>query len=98
VSSIWRQPQKTDGGDAIKREVTMFNSVKHNGGEVVSGWNYASGNAKAPYKQYCYYGQPKPNGTLEQVSLGNDGKPAENNTLLPDFAMAFSKCVWWKGV
>lgn len=96
--NVSNQPQKTNGGDAIKHEVTMFSSVKHNDGEVVSGWNYASGDAKSPYKQYCYYGQPKPNGTLEQVSLGNDGKPVENNTVLPDFAVAFAKCVWWKGV
>ena len=50
------QPKTTSDGDAIKREVTVFNSVDFGGGEVVTGWKYANGAGKALTNQYCYFG------------------------------------------
>ncbi len=37
------QPESTRTGHVIKREVTVFNSITHEGGDVTTGWNYKDG-------------------------------------------------------
>lgn len=50
---------KTATGDVIRREVTVFSSVKHGPGFVMTGWNYKDGSGGVPVKQFCYYtGRP----------------------------------------
>ena len=60
-------PLKPDENQAIKTSVTVFKNLPHGDGEVVSGWNFASGNAKSPSEQYCYYSQKTGDGKLNQA-------------------------------
>jgi hypothetical protein len=58
---IAAQPTRTEDGEAIKREVTVFSSVPFADGSVHTGWNYANGKAKVPNNQFCYFTHPKAN-------------------------------------
>ena len=58
---------KPDENPAIKTTVTVFKSLPHGDGEVVSGWTFASGNAKSPSGQYCYYMQKTGDGNCDQA-------------------------------
>jgi hypothetical protein len=46
---------KTETGEVIRREVTVFSSVKHAAGQVTTGWNFRDGSGGAPVAEYCYY-------------------------------------------
>ena len=46
---------KTPGGDVIRREVTVFSTVRHGPGTVTTGWKYQDGSGGKPVHQYCYY-------------------------------------------
>ena len=92
------QAQKTDEGDAIKREVTVFNSVEFGKGEVVTGWKYANGTGKLPSFQYCYFTEPKADGTEQKINLSvNRTIDTNARRLLPNADSALSKCVWFGG-
>ena len=45
---------KTPEGDVIRREVTVFSTVKHATGHVTTGWSYRDGTGGVPVRQYCY--------------------------------------------
>src|SRR6266404_2517696 len=47
--------ETTATGDVIKREVTVFRTVTHGAGKVVTGWNYPDGRGGVPVREYCYY-------------------------------------------
>src|SRR6476469_8565798 len=55
-------PLKTPAGDVIKREVTVFSSVDHAAGAVVTGWKYADGRGGVPFSEFCYYSAPSLDG------------------------------------
>jgi hypothetical protein len=83
---------------AIKRQVTVFSSVKHESGEVVSGWNYQDGNGVVPIRQYCYYDVPHLDHSTTRVDLARDGVrvPSISVAQVPDLKTAIAKCQWWK--
>src|SRR5262249_14221131 len=71
---------KTPTGDIIKREVTVFSTVKR---EVVTGWRYKDGaSAGAPLHQYCYYSVSSSDGSSSaRIELGTDGGRFYNNEM-----------------
>jgi hypothetical protein len=92
------QNAKTPKGEVIEREVTVFSSVKHDLGVVVTGWNYRNGSGGVPFHQYCYYNAPNVDGSSTRIDLGSDGisLPQINMSLVPAFEEALEKCQWWR--
>ena len=96
---ISSQLQKTNDGDAIKTEVTVFNEVSFGEGSIVTGWRYASGSSKAPTTQYCYYNQNRPDGSEQKINVALNRIPqAGARKFIPDLDAALTKCVWFGGV
>jgi hypothetical protein len=91
-------PDKPSG--SINREVTVFFSVAHEIGQVVTGWQYEDGTAgAAPVSKYCYFTVHDPNGNeLEsrRIDIGRDGAPLPNIKLesVPNLDEALGKCHW----
>jgi hypothetical protein len=82
----------------ISREVTVFSSVNHGAGLVVTGWSYRDGSSREPVRQYCYYTAPKPNGSSTKVDIASDGirTPNIGAALVPDLEGALARCQWWQ--
>ncbi|MBZ9653833.1 hypothetical protein [Phyllobacterium lublinensis] len=90
------QPVRTSGGEAIKREVTVFNEVRLAKGAIITGWTYANGESKTPTNQYCYYTQPRGDGTEHHVDLAVNRVPDRNaRKNVPNLDTMLSKCVWF---
>jgi hypothetical protein len=87
---------KTPAGDVIKREVTVFWSVTHELGEVVTGWKYADGRGGNPVRQYCYYSAPNADHSSRRVDIASNRIPSPNinGGLVPDLEGALAKCQW----
>ena len=100
---VSQQKPTTKDGHAVQRTVRVFNSVAFNGNdEVVTGWKHASGDAKTPQSQYCYYAQLKTTGVVEQINLAradSNGQavfdPQSSSILGNAASNAATKCVWW---
>jgi hypothetical protein len=92
-----RLPQQTTAGEVIRREVTVFASVNHGSGTVVTGWNYKDGSGGMPSGQFCYYTSPNQDGSSRRVDLATDGAPRVQIRMspVPDVAEALTKCQWW---
>jgi hypothetical protein len=91
------QPERTGTGDVIRREVTAFNTVSHEGGEVTTGWQYKDGASDGqPMRQYCYFSIGK-NGVATRIELAFNGRRLfnENVTRVPRLEEALAKCQWW---
>jgi hypothetical protein len=90
---------KTAAGDAIKREVTLFWSVTHGLGEIVTGWKYADGRGGNPVHQYCYYSAPNADHSSRRVDIASNRIPSPNinGGLVPDLEGALAKCQWGRG-
>lgn len=91
------QPERTGTGDVIRREVTVFNSVSHEGGNVTTGWQYKDGASDGqPMRQYCYFSIGK-NGVATRIELAFNGQRLfnENVTRVPRLEEALAKCQWW---
>src|SRR5262249_25717758 len=82
--------------NAIKREVTVFWSVTHGLGEVVTGWKYADGRGGNPVHQYCYYSAPNADHSSRRVDIASNRIPSPNinGGLVPDLEVALAKCQW----
>jgi hypothetical protein len=82
--------------DVIRREVTIFFSVVHADGEVVTGWNYRDGSGGVPVRQYCYYLFRNAGHASTKIDMAFDGArlPDINNNLVPDLDEALTKCQW----
>ena len=89
---------KPDENQAIKTTVTVFKSLPHGDGEVISGWTFASGDAKSPsetvlllhaenWRRKLRPGRTSPRMELSAVAAGV--APAEQ-------AARFQKCQWWQ--
>ena len=89
---------KTDTGDLIKREVTVFSNVKHAAGTVFTGWNYRDGRGGAPSRQFCYYTASNMDRSSIKVDIALDGVRLPNIAvaLVPDLEGALARCQWWK--
>jgi hypothetical protein len=84
-------------GDVIKREVTVFTSVRHGPGTVTTGWIYRDGSSGTPHLQYCYYSAPNVDNTSRKVDIASNRVPLPvNAALVPDLGEALSKCRWWQ--
>jgi hypothetical protein len=89
---------KTPNGDIIRREVTVFSSIDHYGGQVTTGWKYKDGaSAGAPFNQYCYWLIRNSDGQSTKIDLANDGKRLYNIGPVPVVEEALAKCQWWNG-
>jgi hypothetical protein len=88
----------TPKGEVIEREVTVFSSVKHDAGTVVTGWNYRNGSGGVPFRQYCYYTAPNVDGSSTRIEIGSDGISLSqiNMSLVPGPEEALEKCQWWR--
>ena len=85
--------------NAIKREVTVFWSVTHGLGEVVTGWKYADGRGGNLVHQYCYYSAPNADHSSRRVDIASNRIPSSNinGGLVPDLEGALAKCQWGQG-
>jgi hypothetical protein len=84
--------------DAVLREATIFSTVKHVSGVVVTGWKYASSADQAPHTQYCYFSSRKDDGSrfIVDLAVGRSNPLNANAFLLPGFEEALAKCQWWQ--
>ena len=88
---------KPDEDHAIKTTVTVFKSLPHGDGEVVSGWKFASGNAKSPSGQYCHYRQNAGVGNMNVQHIAYDAVITSAAGVAPaEQAARFQKCRWWQ--
>jgi hypothetical protein len=84
--------------EVIKREVTVFSTVKHEAGSVWTGWTYKDGASDgAPMRQYCYYTAVNFDGSSTKIDIAYDGKRLLDIRLVPRVEEALSKCQWWSG-
>ena len=92
-------PEKTEDGDIIKREVTVFYSVELSSNRsVVTGWKYPNGAATQPTGAYCYVSEDNPGSVSKRVDIAVDGITLTSaRSLVPDFDQLLGKCVWWSG-
>ena len=91
--------RETPSGEIIKREVTVFQSVKHGSGEVVTGWTYKDGSgASAPAQQYCYYVVPTGEHASNKIDIAANGNrlPEIDTSLVPNLDAALNQCQWWR--
>jgi hypothetical protein len=91
------QPERTPDGDIIRRQVTVFKTVTHADGDVITGWVYKDGASDGhPMSQYCYYMSGK-NGASFKIDLASNGQRLfnENVTKVPQLEEAIAKCQWW---
>jgi hypothetical protein len=88
---------KTAAGDIIRREVTVFSSVRHGPGTVVTGWNYRDGSGGAPIQQFCYYTAPNVDHSSNRVDIASNHVrlPNLDPGLVPDLEETLTKCQWW---
>jgi hypothetical protein len=87
---------RTVTGDVIKREVTVFSTVNHEPGDVVTGWVYKDGASDGvPMRQYCYYRAANFDRSSTTIDLAKDGKRVLDSGLVPRVGEALSKCQWW---
>jgi hypothetical protein len=88
-------------GSVIETEVTVFHTVKHEGGAIQTGWKYPDGASadQRPKEQYCLYLSDKLAGTTAAaaVYLADDGVRLQNIGPVPKLEKALRKCVWWTG-
>ena len=89
------------GGDsndpAIQTSVTMFKTVAHGSGSVVTGWRFANGASKTPESQYCYYTHKDASGLQIKQDIGEDGTMVAGITGSADQRERFARCQWFSG-
>lgn len=83
---------------SVATAFTVFKQVVFGSGQVVTGWNFTSGEQKNPEHQYCYYTEQLDGGSKVTIDLGDNGHPAAN--IKPraglDPILAYASCVWFK--
>jgi hypothetical protein len=91
-------PRQSAGGDVIKREVTVFSTVSHGPGAVVTGWSYKDGSGGVPIGQFCYYTSRSEDQSIRRVDMAFDRvkQMQIGMDLVPEVDAAFSKCQWWE--
>jgi len=88
---------KTPEGDVIRREVTVFSSVKHTAGHVTTGWNFRDGSGGVPVSQYCYYSAPNFDNSSTKIDIAVNGARVPAARVVPQLEEALTKCQWWQG-
>lgn len=80
---------------------TIFRSVGHGDGQVVTGWNYYLSDTIRPRAQYCYYTEKISGGLAAKYTLAFNGHPRQPSTLTKlsfDFDAALTNCIWFSGL
>jgi hypothetical protein len=85
---------KTTTGDVIKRRVTVFWSVSHGSGRVVTGWSYPDGRGGVPVVEYCYYYAAQIDGSFKRIDVARNRIPSSVTGLVPDLQGALARCQW----
>ena len=77
---------------------TVFKNVPFGQGQVVTGWNFTSGEQKMPAHQYCYYSEQLDGTSKVTIDLGLNGELVPNASARSkiDARAAFTNCVWFK--
>lgn len=77
---------------------TVFKNVPFGSGQVVTGWNFASGDQTSPNHQYCYYSEQIDGTSKVTIDLGENGRtlPATKTRTSVDPVRAYANCVWFK--
>src|SRR5262245_515806 len=89
---------KTINGNVITTEVTVFHTVPHDNGSIITGWKYPDGASanQQPKRQYCLWLGGKLSGGW--VSLAENGVRLPNiGAGVPRLEDALKECVWWNG-
>lgn len=83
---------------AVNTAFTVFKNVPMGSGQVVTGWNFTSGEQKAPQHQYCYYSEQIDGTSKVTIDLGENGRPVPPTKTRSsmDPVKAYSNCVWFK--
>jgi hypothetical protein len=79
---------------------TIFRSVGHGSGKVVTGWNYDPSDPLRPKVQYCYYEQSIDRGLEVRYSIAVNNSPLRPSSLAKlsfDFDGALANCIWFSG-
>lgn len=84
---------------AVLTNFTVFKNVPFNQGQVVTGWNFTSGDQKSPNHQYCYYSEQLDGNSKVTIDLGENGRPLPQTKtrVNVDPIIAYANCVWFKG-
>jgi hypothetical protein len=90
---------KTATGEVIRREVTVFSTVRHGLGSVMTGWNYRDGSGGIPVSQFCYFTAFNPDHSSKRVDIASNRirSAGMDAGLVPDLDGALAKCQWWQG-
>jgi hypothetical protein len=78
---------------------TVFKTVTHGKGEVVTGWVFNSNEDLSPQREYCYYSETIRDGVSARVELATDGRLELKGRSPPsvDRPSAAANCVWFGG-
>jgi hypothetical protein len=85
---------RTANGNVISREVTVFWSVTHEAGKVVTGWTYPNGHGGMPVVEYCYYYAAQIDGSFNRIDIARNRTPSRVTGPVPDLQAALAKCQW----
>ena len=91
---------RSSNGNVIKRQVTVFNSVNHGDGSIVTAWQYKDGEATEPENQWCYYFVSAGDSGIDiKINLAVNGKRIFNDAVrkVPQNEEAVGKCQWFGG-
>lgn len=88
--------QKDDGNAAVRTTFTVFKSVPHLDGNIVTGWQF-KGDEKQPESQYCYFSHPQKFGSdvLTQVNIAINGQIAPQTNSELDLKRLSKSCIWF---
>ncbi|GJD57279.1 hypothetical protein [Methylobacterium dankookense] len=88
--------QKDDGNAAVRTTFTVFKSVPHLDGNIVTGWQF-KGDERQPESQYCYFSHPQKFGSdvLTQVNIAINGQVAPQTSSELDLKRLSKSCVWF---
>ena len=88
-----------DSRASVQTNFTVFKNVPYSQGQVVTGWNFDSGQQKSPSHQYCYYSEQLDGTSKVTIDLGENGRmlPQAKARINVDPNVAYTNCVWFKG-
>jgi hypothetical protein len=94
--AIPRVDKNPPANHVITREVTVFSTVKHGPGAVVTGWKYPNGTASVPSTEYCYYTSVNADHSTKRIDLAYNRVQIAGThvSLVPDIEDALKKCQW----
>jgi hypothetical protein len=90
----------TINGNVITSEVTVFHTVSHDNGSIITGWRYPDGASanQPPIGQFCYWSGPWDGGVSVRINLANDRVRLPHIADgVPRLEDALKQCVWWNG-